>query len=96
NPRHLQTSCLVMKKPIKKKGARLTKGWGSLDPELVEVATFKVEQSKVNKENMTSKNVECGKPENVWESQGILATSGTKRALSLAKSDSEQESLLDN
>ncbi|KAH9314798.1 hypothetical protein KI387_023425, partial [Taxus chinensis] len=42
------------------------------------------------------RRVECGKMENVQDSQGILVASGTKRGLSPAKSDSDQESLSDN
>ncbi|KAH9306361.1 hypothetical protein KI387_010765, partial [Taxus chinensis] len=95
NSGHLQASCPMIKKPVKKNGSRLTKGWGSLDPELVEVATFKAEPCNAN-EDKVAERVESGKTENVQKSQGILVVNGTKRGFSPVKSDSDQESLSDN
>ncbi|KAH9318601.1 hypothetical protein KI387_020370, partial [Taxus chinensis] len=96
NPGHLQASCPEIKKPVKKGGLRVTKGWGSLDLELVEVATFKAEPCNVNEEKKVEESVESGKTENDQGLQGMLAVSGTKRGLSPAKSNSDQESLSDN
>ncbi|KAH9307638.1 hypothetical protein KI387_035549 [Taxus chinensis] len=95
-PGHLQASCPVNKNSVKKSGSALTKGWGPLDPDFVDVATFKEDPYNASVENNAEESVECEKMEIFQDSQGIIVVSGTERGLSPAKSNSDQESLSGN
>ncbi|KAH9292361.1 hypothetical protein KI387_040857, partial [Taxus chinensis] len=75
------------KKPIKKHGSTFPHGWGDVDPDLVEVATFKESYNS----STEKKAVESMRMDTIPEHQGTTVVSGTKWGHSPMKLDSEQE-----
>ncbi|KAH9319594.1 hypothetical protein KI387_021363, partial [Taxus chinensis] len=96
NPSHLQASCPMNKKPKKRSGSDSSRGWGYLDPGLVDVATFKEEPYNSSTEDKAEESVEKERLDAVQDYHRIIVVSGAKRGHSLAKSYLDQESLSDN